>query len=249
MEGFREFMGKDVDEAISKACTYFQVSREELEIEIISGGSSGIFGLVGLKKAKIKAKKRSAYSLEPTQNQPQKTQEVKKSIEKTKQPDLKPSIDAEAEEKIKGIIQKLIAPISNEPEIRVNLSSEPVYVQIIDEANAGLIIGKEGQTIEALQYLVNRIIAKKHPELPKVQLDAGNYRQKQNEQLKKTALFLAQKAKKLQKNLKTQPLSAYHRRLVHLALQKDQQIQTKSLGDGPLKRVLIIPKRNQNKTK
>ncbi|MDQ7031483.1 MAG: RNA-binding cell elongation regulator Jag/EloR [Desulfonauticus sp.] len=215
MEEFVEFTGRDVDEAISKACDYFQTARENLEIEIISGGSSGIFGLVGLKKAKIKAKKRTN--------------------------------PIELSSKIKEVVFNLIKPIAPLAEIEVDVEADPIYVNIEEEKNIGILIGKEGQTIAAIQYLANRIIAKQYPDISRVQLDAANYKQKQNEKIKKTALYLAQKAKQMGKAMKTQPLTSYHRRLIHLALQKDRAIQTKSLGEGPLKRVLIVPKKLSNK--
>lgn len=211
MEEFVEFVGKDVDEAISKACEYFQTERDSLEIEILSGGSSGIFGLVGLKKAKIKAKKREN--------------------------------PLEVENKVRDIVHNLTRPIAPNSQISVDLSKEPIYVSIEEEENAGVLIGKDGQTISAIQYLANRIIAKQCPGISRIQLDAANYRQRQNEKIKQTALALAQRAKRTGKTMKTQPLTSYHRRIIHLTLQKDRGIQTKSLGEGPLKRVLIMPKK------
>ncbi|WP_456325587.1 RNA-binding cell elongation regulator Jag/EloR [Desulfonauticus submarinus] len=217
MEEFVEFTGKDVDEAISKACEYFQTERDQLEIEIVSGGSSGIFGLVGLKKAKIKAKRR-------------------------KNP-------LELENKIREIIVNLTKHIAPLSEIKVDVSSDPIYVNIEEQENAGILIGKEGQTISAIQYLANRIIAKQYPGTSRIQLDAANYRQRQNEKIKQTALMLAQKAKRMGRTMRTQPLTSYHRRIIHLTLQKDRSVQTKSLGEGPLKRVLIMPKKKMARKK
>lgn len=217
MEEFVEFVGKDVDEAISKACEYFQAERESLEIEIISGSSSGIFGLVGIKKAKIKARKREN--------------------------------PLEAENKIRQIVESLTKPIAPEANILVDTSKEPIYVSIEEEENPGVLIGKEGQTISAIQYLANRIIAKQCPGVSRIQLDAANYRQRQNEKIKQTALSLAQRAKRSGKVMKTQPLTSYHRRIIHLTLQRDRGVQTKSLGEGPLKRVLIMPKKRNLRKK
>ncbi|MBT8763302.1 Jag N-terminal domain-containing protein [Desulfohalobiaceae bacterium Ax17] len=216
MDEFVEFSGKNVDEAIAKACEHFQTDRDQLEIEIITGGSSGIFGLVGVKKAKIKAKKRNNLR--------------------------------ELEQLIEDIITNLTRPLTPNPEISVDMQSEPITVTIKDKENSGLIIGRDGQTITALQYIANRIIAKKWPGASRIQLDTGDYRQKQNEKLKKTAIYLAQRAKRAGKTMSTQPLSSYHRRLIHLALQDDHSVQTKSKGEGPMKRVLIMPRKRRKRT-
>jgi spoIIIJ-associated protein len=216
MDEFVEFSGKNVDEAIAKACEHFQTDRDQLEIEIITGGSSGIFGLVGVKKAKIKAKKRNNLR--------------------------------ELEQLIEDIITNLTRPLTPNPEISVDMQSEPITVTIKDKENSGLIIGRDGQTITALQYIANRIIAKKWPGASRIQLDTGDYRQKQNEKLKKTAIYLAQRAKRAGKTVSTQPLSSYHRRLIHLALQDDHSVQTKSKGEGPMKRVLIMPRKRRKRT-
>ena len=216
MDEFVEFSGKNVDEAIARACEHFQTDRDQLEIEIVTGGSSGIFGLVGVKKARIKAKKRNNLR--------------------------------DLELLIKDIVANLIKPMSHNPEILIDLQSEPILVTIIDQENSGLIIGRDGQTIAALQYVANRIIAKKWPGTSRIQLDTGDYRQKQNERLRKTAIYLAQQAKREGRVMSTQPLSSYHRRLIHLALQDDNNIQTRSKGDGSLKKVLIIPRRRRRNT-
>ena len=213
MDEFVEFSGKNVDEAIARACEHFQTDRDQLEIEIITGGSSGIFGLVGVKKARIKAKKRNNLR--------------------------------ELELLIEDIVTNLIRPMSPNPEILIDLQSEPILVTIKDKENSGLIIGRDGQTIAALQYVANRIIAKKWPGTSRIQLDTGDYRQKQNERLRKTAIYLAQQAKRAGRIMSTQPLSSYHRRLIHLALQNDYEVQTKSTGEGSMKKVLIIPRRRR----
>jgi spoIIIJ-associated protein len=97
-----------------------------------------------------------------------------------------------------------------------------------------------------MQYLLNRIVSRKFPGVARIQLDAGDYREKQDEQLRKTAQLLAQKAKTSHRTQSTRPLSSYHRRVVHMALQDDRDILTRSKGDGPMKRVLIMARRKKN---
>ncbi len=210
-EEYKHFSGKDVDEAIKEACDYFGTDREQLEIEIVSGGSTGIFGLVGVRKAEVKVKKKN---------------------------DLR-----ELEADIREIITTLIQDFTPNFTLRIEIEEDPIQVVIEDEENSGLLIGRDGQTITALQYLANRIIARKWPGVTRIQLDSGDFRRKQQEKLESTAQHLASKAKKAGKVMSTEPLSAFHRRVVHMALQEDKTVQTRSKGDGPMKKVLIMPRK------
>jgi spoIIIJ-associated protein len=206
-----EFVGKSVDDAIQAACDHFKCEREKLEVEILEGGSTGIFGLVGTKKAKVLARLRA-----------------------NKQ---------ELETVILGVVKQLLNFIVEGSTVSVDTTADPILVVIKDEKNSGLIIGKDGQTLASLQYIANRIVAKKWPEKVRVQLDTGDYREKQNGILRDQAMFLAEKAKHSGKPQSTKPLTSYHRRLIHLALKNEAGVITRSKGEGPLKRVVIIPKK------
>ena len=216
MSEAKEFEGKSVDAAIDEACTHFDQERDSLEIEILDGGSSGIFGL-GSRRARVRAT--------PRQQDP-----------------------GELEGLIRDIVTRMLTPIIGEPDLRIDTQHDPIGVEIQDQEHSGLIIGRDGKTISSLQYMVNRILAKQWPERARVQLDAGDYRERQTENLRKTALFLSQKAKDSGRVQSTRPMSSYHRRVVHLALQDEQGINTRSKGEGPMKRVLIMPKREQKST-
>jgi spoIIIJ-associated protein len=337
MEESVEFSGKDVDDAIANACKHFGIERDKLEIEIISGGSSGIFGLVGVKKARVLARKRGAVedsgSLEahqesapvemvhpvpakkpgpakpqprpkaeprkkpvpgpdqvqtnavkekPDQGQHKKNVPVpdketvqapdKESVkgpdkESVKGPGKAPDIetdrdenndipdlpagagsdDPELREYVHGLMVHLTEPLSPGAEIFVNDQSKPISVVIKDKTTSEVLIGRDGQTLSAIQYIANRIIAKNRPGAARVQLDTEDFLEKQNEKLQENAFLLATKAKKIGKTMSTRPLSSYHRRIVHMALQSDKKIRTKSKGDGPMKRVLIMPKQRRKK--
>ncbi|THB63447.1 MAG: KH domain-containing protein [Desulfovibrio sp.] len=214
MNDFREFEGKSIDEAIEAACDFFDEEREKLELEILNDSKGGIFGLVGGRKAMVKAR----------------------------------LLDTNAELKalVADIIHRLCRPITGVEEMELHMDVEPgrVYVVIHDEEHSGLIIGREGQTLAAIQYLANRIAAKRLPEPMRIQIDTDDYRERQDENLRQLALHLAEKAKSNGRPQSTRPLSSYHRRVVHMALQEDGSVQTRSKGEGPMKRVLILPKRS-----
>jgi spoIIIJ-associated protein len=211
MNEFKEFSGRTLDEAIEEACAFFGGGREKLEIEIVSGGSSGIFGLVGVKKAAVRARPRA----NPT----------------------------ELKDLVKGVVEQLISAIVGQAKVEVNVGEDRVNVFIEDEEDSGLLIGREGQTLAALQYLANRIVARRWAGPVRVQIDTGEYREKQDDNLRKMALYLADKARQTGRPQSTKPLSSYHRRVVHLALQEDETVQTRSKGEGPLKRVIVLPRK------
>ncbi len=151
------------------------------------------------------------------------------------------------ENKIDNVIRKLLKPLINDPQLEIKVNERRIHVIIQDQDNSGLIIGREGHNISALEYLTNLIVAKEWPDKVYIQLDAGGYRTKQDENLKNKAWQLARKAKHSGRTQSTEPLSSYHRRLVHMTLQNENDIITKSKGDGTLKRVLIFKKNKRRK--
>lgn len=206
----RVFEGKSIDEAIDEACKYFDVERDALEIEIIKDASGGIFGLVGGRKASVRAQLRDQ--------------------------------SVELKLFVRDVLGKLLEHIVENPSLDIHVEGPGRVIAVIDdEEQAGLIIGKEGVTLQALQFIANRILAKQWPEPVRLRLDAGDYRERQNESLRELAQSLAEKALSQNRSQSTRPLSSYHRRVVHMALQGDETIQTRSKGDGPMKRVIIQP--------
>lgn len=138
---------------------------------------------------------------------------------------------------------KLVAPIIGEAALTVDLADGRIKVTVDCGDNSGLLIGREGQTLASIQYLASRIVARKLNAAVRVQLDTGDYRERQDEKLRELALALAEKARATGKPQSTRPLSSYHRRVVHLALQEEEDIVTRSKGDGPLKRVIVLKRR------
>lgn len=148
----------------------------------------------------------------------------------------------ELEELIRSTLHNIVSYLVEPSDITVEINDNRAVVGIQADDNHGLLIGREGQTISSLEYIVNRIVAKQWPEKVYVQLDTGGYKNQQEEQVKKIARDLAEKAKSSNKALSTKPLSSYHRRLVHVTLQEDKAVVTQSKGEGPKKRVSIKPK-------
>lgn len=114
--------------------------------------------------------------------------------------------------------------------------------------NSGLIIGRKGQTLEALQYLVTRIAGERPgSEAPHIVIDIENYHERRRKTLQDMALRLGEKAKRQRKTVTVDALSAADRKIVHAALQDDPWLTTRSLGQGSYRRLLIIPEGDRRK--
>ena len=336
MDGFKEFQGKNLDAAIQEACSYYNVAREKLEIEIVQDAKSGIFGIVGARKAKIRARRaalreavesvlgkkhcdvrlerpslgreetprRPAGKMPPAAREdsaaaPAEAQAGEAPAEgaapeaggrrgegrrarprpslrgegegRRRQRPQGPAVPApaentedvldEAEESLpftpveeldpqrlealtKEAVRQLVRPIvGEEVTLEVTVADGRVRVAVDCEEDSGLLIGREGQTLASLQYLASRVVSRGMNAAVRVQLDAGRYRQRQDEKLREMALALAEKVRQTGRSYSTRPLSSYHRRIVHLCLQDAEEVQTRSSGDGPMKRVVIMRRR------
>ena len=205
---FLEFEGKTTEEAIENAAAHFQVPSEELEIEIVSVGSPGIFGLGG-RKARIRA----ALPAEP-------------------EDDLLP-LAREILEQVLAKMQEPATVTATQEEDRINL--------LIATADAGLLIGKQGQTLDALQYLVTKMLAKQTRGKVRIAIDVEAYRARHNEALALLAQKYGEKVKRSGRPITLNPMNPYDRRIVHMALQGDKDLKTISRGEGLYKKVVISP--------
>jgi len=204
-----EIEEKTVEDAIAVACQELKLPREKLEIEIISKGSSGIFGIVGARKAKIRVVPK-AYSLEATA------------------------------ERAKEILTEILRHVDLPTVIESELRDDQICLNIISNGT-GLLIGKRGKTLGALQHLVTKIVHREVGENVTVVVDTENYRSKREVSLTELAQQLGEKVKKSRRSLTTGPMNAQDRRIIHLALKEDLEVRTKSKGEGNLRRVVIYP--------
>lgn len=151
-------------------------------------------------------------------------------------------------EKTVEIVQILVAPLAGHAvEVKARVDHGSVHAAVAWQGDAGLLIGREGQTLAALQYLASRMLSHAFNAALRVQLDIGEYRSRQDDKLRALARTLAEKARQQGRSFSTRPLSSYHRRIVHLALQDQTDLITRSSGDGSMKRVVIALRRSQEK--
>ena len=110
----------------------------------------------------------------------------------------------------------------------------------------GVLIGKRGQTLDSLQYLVSLIINKESEEYLRVKLDTENYRERRKATLESLARNIASKVKRTKRPVSLEPMNPYERRIIHSALQNDPYVTTHSEGDEPNRRVVVTPKKGRS---
>ncbi len=144
----------------------------------------------------------------------------------------------------KNVVTTLIKDIDAEAKIEADVYDERVNLRI-DSDDSGLLIGKEGQCLASLEYIAARIISKELDFYVRIQIEVGDYKSRQAERLHDFALSLADRVMATGKSASTKPLSAYQRRIIHMALQDMSEIQTRSIGEGSSKRVVISRAKGQ----
>ena len=233
-----ETEGDTIDQAIENALISLGVERERASIEILAEGKRGILGF-GTQKARVRASLRRP-AVDTNHLQPPADPEVVASI--------LPRALTEAEaaavgEKAKVVLSEILKRMEIEASVQAKSGdkADEIVLEVISD-DSGLLIGRKGQTLEALQYLVTRIAGERQgTEGPHILVDIENYRQRRKKSLEDMALRLGEKAKRQRKTVTVDALSAADRRIVHAALQDDPWITTKSLGQGSYRRLLIIP--------
>jgi spoIIIJ-associated protein len=236
-----EIEGKTIDEAIEKACNEFNVPREKLNIEIISDGATGFLGL-GSKKAKIRASIMSIDMAIDTPTTPsQKGAQKKSSVISSSMEPEGPKESAETPGmRAKTILEGILLRMNLDCLITVEETADTILLNIKGDGS-GLLIGKRGQNLDAIQYIVNKSVSKNTNNRKMIVLDTESYRKKREDSLIALAAKLAEKVKKSKKALTVGHMNAHDRRVIHLALQNDESLTTKSRGEGEFRKIVIIP--------
>jgi spoIIIJ-associated protein len=236
-----EIEGKTIDEAIKKACSEFNVPREKLNIEIISDGATGFLGL-GSKKAKIRA---SIMSIDMAMDAPVaqsgKGAQRKSSVVSDATEPAAPEDSAESPAmRAKSILQGILQRMSLDCPLTVEETNDTILLNIKGDGS-GLLIGKRGQNLDAIQYIVSKSVSKNTNNRKMIVVDTESYRKKREESLIALAERLAEKVRKSKKALTVGHMNAHDRRVIHLALQNDESLTTKSRGQGEFRKIVIMP--------
>jgi len=145
-------------------------------------------------------------------------------------------------EKAADVLREILDRMGVEAEVSAFDDGERIILDA-HGAESGLVIGKKGSTLDALQYLVNRVVFKQPGEGPLIVVDAEGYRGRREDSLVDLAKRLADKAYRSGKPVPVEPMSPHDRRVVHMALAEHPAVRTESEGEGSARRVVIFPKK------
>ena len=149
------------------------------------------------------------------------------------------------EDKAVGFLKQVFEAMSLPVEIQVSYNDEEkeMSINLVGE-DTGILIGKRGQTLDSLQYLVGMVVNKGSEGYIRVKLDTENYRSRRKETLETLAKNIAYKVKRTKRSVSLEPMNPYERRIIHAALQNDKYVTTRSEGEEPFRHVVIALKRD-----
>ena len=243
-----EFESKSVEKAVQKASQKLNIPANKLEHDIISYGSSGIFGLVGSKKAKIRVvvpDKVEVVTPEPIEMVID-DDDIGAIVDEAFGTTPAAGVSNGSVSLGKEVLQKVVDLITTDATISATQRNEKLLFEI-SGGNTAILIGKRGQTLEAIQYLVEKIINKQKEKRVRVEVDVEGYLQNRCDRLEKLAARLSSKVQKTGKPVTAGQFNAHDRRIIHIALKEDREVRTHSLGEGYYRKLKIYPKRKRKK--
>lgn len=241
-----EVEGKTPEEAIEKALDVLGATREKVRVEVLDEGSKGLFGMIGSKQAKIRVTlldyEEDARPAEAAAEKfaPRPTH----AATKPPRPITSEEIEAPVSNDVpaKEVLEELLRLMGFTATVKMGRDDDKVTLSIEAGEDSSILIGKRGKNLNGLQYIVNRISGRVSDSARPVTIDVEGYRERRKESLEAMARRLAAKSKSSRREVETEPLSAADRRLIHMALKDDDDVQTQSRGDGAFKNVVIKPK-------
>ncbi|MCP3952212.1 MAG: KH domain-containing protein [Desulfobacterales bacterium] len=238
-----EFTGRTVEKAVENACQHLDIEVNNLDYAVVKQGSTGFFGIFGGQKATIKvlAQEKQTDSIErsPDNRYPFGDEEA---------PAATPENLTAAARAGREAVEMIANSITAGASVVTKDEGKRVFYDITG-GKAGVLIGKRGQTLEAIQYLVEKVVNRKTKERVRVSIDVGGYLAKKRRNLEGLAEQTAKNAKKSGKATTLGRLNAHDRRIIHLALKDDDGVTTKSIGNGFLRKLLVLPKKRRSSPK
>ncbi len=226
--------GKSIEEARKNAAAQLGADVDEIMIEVIENATSGFFGII-TKPCKIAA---WIEGDEEEIVEAPKPVEVKKT-EKPKKKERAIAEDKTEGEKIaKEFLSTTLSQMGIEAELEFTQTEDALEIVVSGE-NMGRVIGKRGETLDALQYLTSLVVNKDKEEYIRINLDSENYRAKRTLALEKLADKVADKVIRNKRNLTLEPMNAFERRVIHSRLQGNEKLTTYSIGEEPSRRIVV----------
>ncbi len=257
---------KTIEAAVAEGLEKLGISREEAVVHVVEQPSSGLFGLIHKKMAVVdisapdeEAEEDTVEEASPAEEAPaaeipaeepkaeEAAEEVKEEApaEEKKAEREEPTFDPEEQKKVaeeaKTFLAGVFAGMHLAVTMECRMTEERIMINLVGDG-LGILIGKHGQTLDALQYLTNLAAGKSFRHHYFILLDVENYRERRQDTLEALARRLAGKVKRTGEEIRLEPMAAGERRIIHLALQDDHAVSTDSEGEAPYRYVVIRPK-------
>ena len=259
MQKFIEMTGKTEDAAIAAALDKLGLSREEVSVEVLELAKPGFLGIGGT-LAKVKV----------TYEGPDEAPEEEAPVMEEKAPVTAPKAPADAPEapeeeaapyartfavdprddraaRIVDFLTGLLDRLEVKADLKVSVDNEGNYLVELVGENLGAVIGRRGETLDAIQQLTGYAVNKGQQKRVRVRIDAEGYRAKREESLERMALRVADKVVRCRRNMTLEPMNAYERHVVHTALQGRPDISTYSVGVEPNRRTVVAYTPGENR--
>lgn len=228
-----EIEAASVEEATRTALEKLGARDDEVTIEVLATPRAGVLGL-GARNARVRVTRKAADGASPNDSaagsNPDAGGAGRKSADQDEQ-------RREAIEILKQVLEKM----GERAEVRqVQVDPESVELEIKGDGS-GILIGRHGQTLDALEYIVNRILARRIKDAAPISLETESYRSRRRQQLHRMALSVGERAKREHQPVRLDPMPPRDRRAVHMALKDDPMITTRSVGEGFMRSIEIAP--------
>ena len=218
----KEYEGKTVTDATIEACKDLGINREDLNFEVISEGTTGLLGIGG-RNAVIKI-------LNQEENEAPSTEAAPSSLEPIKL------------EKLKEIFNQIINHFVDDSSIEVETNDRNVLLKLKSDSNLGFLIGKKGEMIKNIEFLLSRVASKENSESIFVSIDINSFREKKDKELIDRVVTLIDKVISINRPLSLNPMNSYERRICYLEIEKNSEVTYKTKEVGMLKKITILPK-------
>ncbi|MCI6226427.1 MAG: protein jag [Clostridiales bacterium] len=246
--------GKTEEEAIRKGLEQLGLERDDVSVEILERARSGFLG-IGSSPAKVRVTyeldvaeepKPEAPKAKPAEKKPEPKPAEKKpepKAEEKKTEPATPACDNDDARRIKDFLTGLLEHMDSAAEVKVYEEEKNRYKVILEGQKLGALIGRRGETLDAIQQLTNYAVNSGRDKHLRIHVDAENYRAKREQSLESLANKVAGKVLKYRRSVTLEPMNAYERHVIHAALQDKEGVTTYSIGTEPNRRVVVAYER------
>ena len=250
--------GKTEEEAIRKALQQLQMDRDDVSVEILERAKSGFLG-IGSSPARVRVtygqqepeapaapvqpekKPEKKPEPKPQQPKPQKAEAPKAAPKAAEAPaaPVQESCQDDNARRITEFLMGLLEHMDSPAQVKVTETEKGRYSVVLEGQKLGQLIGRRGETLDAIQQLTNYAVNSGREKRIRVHVDAENYRAKREQSLESLARKVAGKVTKYRRSVTLEPMNAYERHVIHAALQDVPGVNTYSIGTEPNRRVVV----------